>query len=92
MVQHQPRVVLGLVLLLALSACAGFPGVPQDRDCGATRLQEFVGQPVVEVAAIETPGPVRILAPGSVMTHDYVPDRLNIFTDDAGIVTELSCG
>lgn len=77
---------------LLLAACAGsFPGL-RDADCGAARLAEFVGQPAVEVAAIETPGPVRILGPNDLMTLDFNPERLNILTDEAGIVTELSCG
>lgn len=82
----------GIALLFALSACTATFGGAGDTDCGAARLSAFVGQPVVEVAAIETPGPVRILEPDSVMTHDFVPDRLNIFTDEDGIVTQLTCG
>lgn len=86
------RLTVCLVPILLLTACAGgFPDTG-DADCGAARLTEFVGQPAVEVAAIETAGPVRILGPNDLMTMDFNPERLNILTDEAGIVTELSCG
>lgn len=82
--------LLPLAALFGLAACAS-PFGPSD-GCGAADLSEFIGQPAVEVAAIESPGPVRILGPRSVATMDFNPTRLNILTDEDGIVTALSCG
>ena len=80
------------VLLCGLTACSNGAGGLRDTDCGAARLAGFLGEPAVEVAAIETPGPVRILGPNDAMTLDFNPDRLTILTDSDGLVTELRCG
>lgn len=34
----------------------------------------------------------RVLKPGSMMTMDYLADRLNIHTDDNGIILKQDCG
>ena len=34
----------------------------------------------------------RVLKPGSMMTMDYLPNRLNIHTTDEGIVVNQDCG
>jgi len=40
----------------------------------------------------ETGRPARILPPGSMMTMDYRPDRINVELDDNDIVTRVFCG
>lgn len=73
-----------------ISACAA----PQQSasGCGAVALQSFVGAPVVEVASIDTGGPVRILSPGMALTGNANPERLNIFADQRSNVVALRCG
>ena len=36
--------------------------------------------------------PHRILPPNAIVTMDYSPHRLNIYTDDKGIITDARCG
>lgn len=36
--------------------------------------------------------PHRVLKPDSMMTMDYLPDRLNIKTDETGIIITTDCG
>ena len=54
-------------------------------------LQEYVGEPVVEVVSIDTGAPVRVVAPGAPRTATD-PDRLSIFTDGNARVVALQCG
>ena len=91
MVESRLRFAVAAVLLCGATACSSPYGGARDTDCGASRLADFLGLPAVEVAAIETPGPVRILGPNDVMTLDFNPDRLTILTDGDGSVTELRC-
>ena len=74
-------------LCLLVSACSA----PQVEDGGAQSLARFVGQPGVGVAAIETPGPTRLLPPGARRTATD-PDRLTIVSASDGTVAALYCG
>lgn len=86
-----------LALLLTAAACSdsgtpapeGLPGMPQE--CDATRYAALVGEPAEDLD-LDHAGPVRVLAPDSMMTMDYRTDRLNVRTDDKGIVTAFFCG
>lgn len=60
-------------------------------DCSA--YQSWVGQPVSEAAIQNTGRPYRILKPGSVMTMDFNPERVNVETDETGaVVKRVFCG
>ena len=34
----------------------------------------------------------RVLRPGDAMTMDYRPDRLNLYLDDAGVLSDVRAG
>lgn len=71
---------------------ADAPATMADEDaCKASEYQSLVG---TNAAAVTLPAdlPHRILGPNDVATMDYRPDRLNIMTDEAGVVTEVKCG
>jgi hypothetical protein len=36
--------------------------------------------------------PYRIIPPGSAVTMDHIPDRVNIYVNSRGIITKVSCG
>lgn len=57
-------------------------------------LQDFVGLPLAAaVAKAESEGrAVRVLRPGSVVTLDFRPDRLNLHLDAAGGLREATAG
>ncbi|KAF9885963.1 hypothetical protein FE257_012138 [Aspergillus nanangensis] len=40
----------------------------------------------------DLPDSHRILKPGDAMTMDYRPDRLNVHTDDSGVVHDVNFG
>ena len=57
--------------------------------CGAARAQNLIG---VDANALHFPGIVRIIAPGTIVTHDYRPERMNVRTDGSGQITRIYCG
>lgn len=72
------------------------PPPAEAKGCGTEQLGGYVGQPASEevLARIRQwrgDNPIRVLKPGSAMTMDYRPERLNIFLDDAGIIKEFKC-
>lgn len=40
----------------------------------------------------DIPKPYRIIAPGSFVTQEYQPDRLNLYLDDNGAITRIHFG
>ncbi|SFG41957.1 Peptidase inhibitor I78 family protein [Novosphingobium sp. CF614] len=89
--------------LLATAGCAAgtsepqaTPPPPASQGCGAEQLSAYIGQPASdEVLALirqwHGDKPIRVLKPGSAMTMDYRPERLNIYLDDAGTIKEFKC-
>lgn len=63
-----------------------------DKDlCGAADYQSLVGS---NMAAVTLPAELnhRVIGPNDAVTMDYNPERLNIYTDEDGVVTEVKCG
>ena len=82
----------GLAFVLAgiipLAACQP---VPPDA-CNAAALQGLVGQDKSVLAAMTFPARTRSVEPGSRITRDLVPTRLNILIDPSGRIEKVSCG
>ena len=65
--------------------------------CNADPVQGLIGQEATEdviaqATADSGSASVRVLKPGQPATMDYRQDRLNIMTDDAGVIEQLNCG
>src|SRR5262249_10639091 len=56
--------------------------------CGAHARADFIGQ---NVSAVTPPPGARVIAPDSVVTQDFRPERLNIITDAHGVIQRLEC-
>jgi hypothetical protein len=56
--------------------------------CGARAFRDRIGAPVVDM---QVPASARVIAPGTAVTDDFRPNRLNIITDDNGVITALQC-
>lgn len=54
--------------------------------------KEWVGKDVDEAAVKKFAKSHRILGPNSAMTMDYRQDRINVETDDKGVVVRVFCG
>ncbi|MCJ2177578.1 I78 family peptidase inhibitor [Novosphingobium album (ex Hu et al. 2023)] len=99
-----PRLALAATLL-NLAACsaetppveAAMPPRPSlEPGCGAEELSAYIGTKATDeaVAAIRAwrgDHPVRVLTPGTIVTMDYRPDRLNINVDADGVIKGFRC-
>lgn len=58
--------------------------------CGARAYAAMVG---TQLAAATFPAEagIRIIQPGSMITEDFRPDRLNVNVDANGVITSLEC-
>lgn len=83
-----------LILALAAAGCAAPPPPPLDGDadaCGAAALQDRIGLGRTALTDPLPPG-TRIIPPGTAVTQDFRPDRLNIDVDAGGRITRIWCG
>jgi len=88
---------LAMIAVLALAACMpedGDEAEPGAVECGAAAFQHLVGQPVTPNEAEIGSGdrPVRIIPPGTAVTMDHRPDRLNVDLDENDVITRIWCG
>lgn len=88
-----------------LAGCVTPPADPPDPNvpppapghCDATASQRLLGKPVTP-ALVETArrgsraALVRTITPGTMVTMDYRPDRLNVTVDARNMVTAIRCG
>ena len=84
-----------MLTLLAMAAAQAQPALPQ-RQCNARPAQVLVGKrisPAVEARARKLSGAriVRSLPPGTIVTMEFRPDRLNIHLDRKGRIARLQC-
>lgn len=87
------RILTAALICLGLTGCID----PQDAQpprtaCGAETLQHLIGTQVTEQDFSNSAAAVRILPPGSMMTMDHRPDRLNVEHDVGGVITRIWCG
>lgn len=81
--------VLVPTLALGLAACVAGSG---EDACGAAGMQDLVGQDKALLAAKSFPIGTRVIEPGTAVTEDYRPTRLNIDIDASGTITGVWCG
>lgn len=56
--------------------------------CGARAYRDKIGTPVAD---LQVPPRARVIAPGTAVTDDFRSNRLNIITDENGVITALQC-
>lgn len=93
-----------LIALLAVAACTTTAPAPKpqpigDRlpagmsdSCGAKRYHTLLDQDATALERILILGQVRVVRPGTILTQDYKPERLNFHVGENGRVTKISCG
>jgi hypothetical protein len=91
-----------MLAILALVGCTttqapppsgpGFPADPSGDTCRSAQHAALIGQSEAAIGAAGVTEPYRVLKPGSVVTQDYSPARLNIHMNTAGTITRLTCG
>lgn len=60
--------------------------------CGLAEFQALIGQPASSVNTVLSSQPVRIVAPGSIVTNEYNPQRVNVDVDGNNTITGVRCG
>jgi hypothetical protein len=92
------RASAALLVGLALSGCAMNANLPAaSAGCDAAKASGFVGRKADEALveqARQAAGAerARVLAPGTMVTMEYLAGRLNLDVDAGGIVQGVRCG
>ncbi len=65
-------------------------------ECGAGAVQSYIGQEGTEAIEAEleakASGRFRWIPPGTIVTDDYGPSRMNVMLDDEGVIVKIDCG
>jgi hypothetical protein len=86
-----------LIPLLFLAACAANPVPPAPapvlRDtCTATPYRGLVGQDATALEKVLILRQVRIIRPGTMVTQDMRPERINFQIGPDNRITDITCG
>ncbi len=61
--------------------------------CGLAAVAGLKGMPGGTLRTVRLKGPSRLIGPGEIVDQeDYVPQRINAYSDEEGIITRLECG
>lgn len=66
--------------------------MPPQASCGAEKLQHLVGGPLGAFDFHSLAQPLRIIPPGTAVTMDYSPRRLNVDLDENDLIVRIWCG
>lgn len=84
-----------LLVAIIFTGCVPDEGTdapdPANDACGAREMQALVGRPASVLETMRFAGEVRIIPPGSAVTMDFRPDRLNIEIDAASRIARVYC-
>ncbi len=94
------------IALVALTGCAATPTPPSaggpppggsfptglDNTCDGERYGTLVGQDATVLERVMILGQVRVVRPGSVVTQDYRPERMNFNIGADGRIASITCG
>lgn len=83
-----------IALLAILPGCLSeTPQPPVDTaSCGASDFQYLRSQSVDVLAAMTFLAPMRVIGPDTIVTRDFLPNRLNVVHDADRIITRVYCG
>jgi hypothetical protein len=88
------KAIIAAIPVVVLAACQS-PGAgqsPTEDPCGAGSRQHLVGTPASSLDKSTLPEFSRILHPNTPMTRDYRLDRLNVYVDEGGKISKVTCG
>ena len=79
---------------LMMTACTVREGAPPTTPsvCTEGGFTTLVGRVGPDITPDELPVLYRFIEPNGVVTQDFQPERLNLFTNAAGVVVRASCG
>lgn len=83
---------------LTLTACQNHAdkakqaeAVQQPDTCNAASFQYLIGKPASTLDGIRFAKPMRLITPETAVTMDFNPERLNIMTNEKGVISGLHC-
>ncbi len=79
----------------ALAGCqtqSAVPFEPVTDRCNSLQYLSKVGMKVDDATADAFPPGTRIIKPGTMVTRDHRPDRLNVHVNDNGRIERIDCG
>ncbi|MEL6169561.1 MAG: I78 family peptidase inhibitor [Pseudomonadota bacterium] len=84
-------------LILLFAGCSvqpgtEFPPIGTPGGCAPQVFSSFLGQPRTALVGVTINGPSRVIEPGSAVTTDFQPDRVNFEIDEAGTIARIYCG
>lgn len=89
---------LSALAVLSLTACQNHAdtaknaaSVQQPDTCGAGSFSYLIGKPASALDGLRFSQPMRHIAPNTAVTMDYRAERLNIESNDKGVITRLYC-
>jgi hypothetical protein len=78
---------------LTLAACVPDPpNIALGTDCDPDRFAGLIGQSGEIARLLVLDQPMRVIAPGTAVTMDYVMQRINFELDAADRITAVRCG
>lgn len=87
------RSLMIALLSFSISACQAetVDSLSADDACGASGYQSMIGN---SIAAITLPSSLdhRVIGPDTMVTEDFVPTRLNFYTDSNSVILKITCG
>ncbi len=90
--------LIACCLLITIAGCGltqsgeQAPADMAEDTCNANRFTDLVGKTASDLDLTTLPELHRILGPNDMATMDYRAERLNILTDEAGVIVDLECG
>ena len=99
------NIAIAAGIFFAMSACATNPpadaappvhGTTGGGTCDPANIQQFVGQEATadlqaRMKQVSGASLVRIVPPGTVITMEYSPERLTVYTDAGNRVEKIAC-
>lgn len=68
------------------------PASPPGDPCNAAAHAGLVGQPATALERVLILRPIRLIRPGTAVTEDFSPGRLNIRIDGSERILSVTCG
>jgi hypothetical protein len=71
---------------------ANGPTLHEPDSCGAAELAGLVGQNEGMMRTVNLTGPTRTIPFGTLVTQEYNAARLNVYLDQTGTISRITCG
>ncbi len=92
-------ILLASLAFLSLAGCQNHADSAKNNDnaqppdtCQAAAFHYLLGKPASTLDGMRFVKPMRHIAPNMAVTMDFNPERLNIVSDEKGVISQVYCG